>query len=74
LGVQGSTKGTQGKELEVIHRYNMRKRTRTLVEQNKSITDQDEKKMQVEVKTERVVDKQQVKELNLQVQTLQHHN
>jgi len=51
LGVQGSTKGTEENKLEVIHRYNMRKRTRPLVEQNKSIADQDEKKMQVEVKT-----------------------
>jgi hypothetical protein len=45
LGVQGSIKGTQGKEPEVINRYNMRARRITLVDHNKSITEQDEKKM-----------------------------
>jgi hypothetical protein len=74
LGVQGSIKGTKGKEPEVVHKYNMRRRSRTLVDHNKSIIEQDKKKKQVEVKTERVDDNQQVQELKLQVQTLQHHN
>jgi hypothetical protein len=67
LGVQGSSKGTQGKEPEVIHRYNMRIRSKTMGNHNKSIAEKDEKKMQVEVKIEKVDDNQQVQELKLQV-------
>jgi hypothetical protein len=66
LGLHGSIKGTQGKEPEVIHIYNMRTRRRTLTDHNKSITEKDEKKMQVEVKPESVDDNQQVQELKLQ--------
>jgi hypothetical protein len=64
LGVQGSIKGTQGKEPKVIHKYNMTTKSRTMANHNKSITKQDKKKMQVEVKIERVDDSQQVKELS----------
>jgi hypothetical protein len=74
LGIQRSIKGTQGKEPKVIHIYNMRTRSGTLDYHNKSITEKNKKKRKVVVKTERVDDNQQVKELNLQVQTLQHHN
>jgi hypothetical protein len=74
LGVHGSIKGTHGKEFKVIHRYNIRTRRKTLANHNMCITNQDEKKMQVEVKTKRVDDIQQVQELKLQAQTLQHHN
>jgi hypothetical protein len=74
VGVQGSTKGTKGKEPEVIHSHNMRTRSRALVDHNKFSTEKEMKKMQVEVKTERVDDNQQVHKLKLQVQTLQHHN
>jgi len=71
LGVQESIKATQGKETEVIQRYNIRKRRRTLVDDNKSITEQDKKKMQVVVKIERVDDNHQVKALKQKNKTLQ---
>jgi hypothetical protein len=74
LGVQGSIEGAKGKEPKVVHKYNIIKRSRTLADHNMSITKKDKKKMQVEVKKERVDDNQQVQELKLQVQTLQQHN
>jgi hypothetical protein len=45
VGVQGSTKGTKGKEPEVIHSYNMRTRSRALADHNKSSIEKDKKKM-----------------------------
>jgi hypothetical protein len=74
VGVHGSIKGTKGKEPEVVHKYNMRRRSKTLADHNKYIIEKDKNKMQVEVKTKRVDENQQVHEQKLQVQTLQHHN
>jgi hypothetical protein len=74
VGVHGSIKGTKGKEPEVIHRYNVKTRSRTLADHNNSITEKEKKKMQVEVKTERFDDIQKVHKIKLQVQNLKHHN
>jgi hypothetical protein len=50
------------------------RRSRTLADHNQSITEKDKKKGSVTVKTEKLDDNQQVQELKLQIQTLQHHN
>jgi hypothetical protein len=45
LGVHGSIKATPGKEPEVIQKYNMRTRSRALADHNKSIAEQEKKKI-----------------------------
>jgi hypothetical protein len=67
VGVQDSTKGTKGKEPEVIYNHNMRNKIKSLADHNKFITEHEMKKIQVEVKIERVDDNQKVCKLNLKV-------